>query len=487
MNLSETHALWAKKDFESALARSSSASRKIQTGTKLIGRDMDFGDLSASINVGSEKQYLQAEKTNLQNFLNFLDSQKSALLQADDLYKRMEVLAYSSLDVALSEGGNGLPGDKELLNKEFQEISASLEQLVDLEASGRRLFGGIRSDFTEGLQDRKGLTPPNLPQVITKDVYATSGKISIEFCPGEAEDQIWVFQGEVPQELSSYFAVPTGGGKSDTAGLTNKLYEYFDGSKEPNFQGIFTTGRWQTEGVSTAGRFDKFTIDFDTCTTELSFEFDDENVTAPGILPDNPSDSDILSADYKELFGEELRRRLELDGELLTNAPSGNNTTITMIGVNTGNTATYEVSAAFEPSLPYNDLTAPLSGDIFPAISFGAIDCSDISTSENALKALQQIDAQKDGVYDSLAQIAAAQSRYHFLADRLDHKDVDLEIAQSKISDADIAKESTAIAKEAITMQFAANAVSKSNNLMDALIEMTTKHFRSHVLDSILR
>ena len=58
----------------------------------------------------------------------------------------------------------------------------------------------------------------------------------------------------------------------------------------------------------------------------------------------------------------------------------------------------------------------------FPAISFGAIDCSDISTSENALKALKQIDAQKNGLYDSISQISAAESRYSLMIDQMDRQ-----------------------------------------------------------------
>ena len=44
------------------------------------------------------------------------------------------------------------------------------------------------------------------------------------------------FSREVPDELSSYFKAPSGGGNADTAGLTDKLYEYFDGTKDDNFQ-----------------------------------------------------------------------------------------------------------------------------------------------------------------------------------------------------------------------------------------------------------
>ena len=175
-----------------------------------------------------------------------------------------------------------------------------------------------------------------------------------------------------------------------------------------------------------------------------------------------------------------------MDGELLINAPSGNSSKITMIGINTGNLFTYEVTASL-PSLPYNDLSIGSTDEIFNAISFGAIDCSDISTSENALKALDQIDAQKSLIYDSLAQIAAADSRYSMMMDDLDQQRVNLGIAHSRIVDADIAKEAVSLVKEGIRMQVSTSAISKSTNMMDSLIELTTKHFRSRVLDPILR
>ena len=40
------------------------------------------------------------------------------------------------------------------------------------------------------------------------------------------------FQGELPSALDSFFQPPAGGGNADTSGLSDKLYEYFDGSKD---------------------------------------------------------------------------------------------------------------------------------------------------------------------------------------------------------------------------------------------------------------
>ena len=73
------------------------------------------------------------------------------------------------------------------------------------------------------------------------------------------------------------------------------------------------------------------------------------------------------------------------------------------------------------------------------------------------------------------------------MIDQMDRQGVNLEHAHGRISDIDVARESTTLAKEAISMQFSTAMSAKSNDLMDALIDMTTKHFRSHVLDSVLR
>ena len=47
------------------------------------------------------------------------------------MYQRMEQLAFSSLDVTKSEAGANGSADKDLLNKEFQEISDTLIDMLD--------------------------------------------------------------------------------------------------------------------------------------------------------------------------------------------------------------------------------------------------------------------------------------------------------------------------------------------------------------------
>ena len=463
MNLSSTVSTQAMTHFDNAVRSLNISSRRVQTGNRFEASTSDNAGLAVSMKMDFDEVKNRSQKINIQNFITLLQSQNDALSQAGDIYKRMSELALQATDVTLSEGGSNTLSDKELLNKEFGELSKELSQLIELQINGRRLFGGVKADFTDGLQDRNDFTPENLPQVSTKDVQATQGKITLNLSPGGAPDQIWIFQGEIPSDLSHFLEAPSDGSNSNTDGLTKALYEYFDGSKDPDFQGIFTTGEWKTFKTSSHEYYDQFVIDFDTCDASLEASYHKENQGRDG-------------------FAEDLRKQLEQDGELLLNSPDGNSTFITMIGVNTGNTFTYEVTAAFEPSLPYNDIEIPGTDEIFPAISFGEIQCADISTTKNALNALGEVDAALNNLIDSQANIAAVQSRYQFTLDQSSLAEVSIEHANSRISDADMAAESTNIAKQMLKMNMATNVVKKSTNMADSLIALTTNHFRSHVL-----
>lgn len=461
MNLTSTVSTQAMTQFDNAVRSLNVSSRRVQTGSRFEASSSDNAGLAVSMKMDFEQSRNLGLKNNLQNFITLLQSQDGSLNQVGEIYNRMSSLAVTATDPILSESGS--QSDKQLLNREFSELSDELKNFIDLQVNGRRLFGGVKADFTDGLQDRNDFSPTNLPQLSSKDVYSTQGKITLELSPGKAADQIWMFQGELPARLKEYFEAPANGRNSDTGGLTDVLYEYFDGKKDSSFQGIFTTGAWKTSGASWDEYYDKFVIDFDTCDTQLEAFYHGEN-------------------DGKAGLAQDLQANLESKGEFLLGVPSGNSTTITMIGVNAGNKATYEVKAAFEPSLPYNDIKVPGTDDVFPAISFGEIKCSDISTTENALKAMGEIDAQLQNLINSRASIAAALNRYQFQIEKMSHDEVDLEQAKSRISDTDMAAESTNIAKQMLKMNMATNVVKKSTNMADSLIALTTNHFRSHVL-----
>ena len=457
MELTNYSFLQSRRDHIQSNAEMKIASDRLSKGNRLESGKRDVGALGVDARLRSSRIHDRAEKINLQNFHTFLQAQSDGLSRARTIYDRMGVLASRVLDPTINER------DNQQLNKEFSELSSELDNLVKKKVNGKLLFGGKSADFTDGLTDT--LATRAIPLRESQDVQSTSGKISISLSPGTAADQIWVFQGKLPSEFDEYFDASTYNNSvpnhSDDLArlneLNTKLYSHF------NTHGIFTTGPWQTDGNANDNNFDTFEVEYDSCNVNVTPSFDDDN---------NAS------------FGKTLYDNLVASGDLRTNIPPGDSTFITMIGVNAGNTAIYNVKASFTPTLPYNDILIPSSGQTFPAISFGNLGCSDISTEENANKVLSALDAELTNLTDSMANIAAAQSRYQNEIESLEEKEVTSEVSISRISDTDFAKEAISFTKSKLKSEMSAQIMSKTSRMKDLLIPLTTNHFRSHVLSS---
>ena len=464
MELTNYSFLNARNDYNSSLVLGNQATKRISSGDKLINKE-DVGALGQKIGLRSDRLHVNSRRITLQNFITFLDSQQKSLEQVKGIYDRMSILAHKALDPTFTESANSHSSDKDFLNKEFQELSVELDGILSKRVNGQLLFGGKSADFTDGLLDEAstGATP----QKISIDVGTTKGKMTIELSPGTAPDQIWMFQGELPAELNEYFDANTylNNGNffdpTDSArlqDLNDKLYTAFEKN------GIFTTGPWQTQGSADALNYDKFEVEFNTCDVKVTPSFNGNNGA----------------------FGANLYGTLTANKSLRTNVPSGESTIITMIGVNSGNTAIYRVNASFEPDLPYNDLEVPGSSDIYPAISFGNIDCSNINESTKAKRVLENLQGELDNLNNSMAQVAASQKRYEYEIEHMEGINISYEAAGGRISDAGFAREATALARSSIKKGLATQVMSNSSNLKDILIPLTTNHYRSHVLSSSL-
>jgi flagellin-like hook-associated protein FlgL len=429
----------------------------------------------------------------MQNFNTFLDTQQKTLQQVRGIYERMSNLAHQALDPTLTESSSGKRSDKDLLNTEFNVLASELDSILDRKVNGQLLFGGVSADFTEGVSDDDGSTLT--PYKTTVDVGTTSGTMTIKFSTGRAPDQIFLFQGELPSTLNSYFKAETYTGNDDAQRdrlieLQDKLYEEFKS------KGIFTTGPWATPGsakpinesipTSDPNRnFDTFDIEFNSCEINVTKTFDpDNNVITSGTNNNSTAESDKYGqAQYDELMNM---------GKLIERSPDGKSTSLTMVGLNynksgtRANKAIYEIDAKFTPSLPYNDINIPTTGDVYKAISFGKIECSNINNSEKALKVLSNLDAEIANLTNSMAQVASSMRRCESEINHMENTDVFNETALGRISDTDYAKESTQLAKESIRMGLATQVMSNTTRLNDVLIPLTTNHFRSSVLSATL-
>jgi flagellin-like hook-associated protein FlgL len=501
MQLTNYSFLDSRKNYISSLSQQRIASDRVSNGNRFENAGTDVGALGQDARLRSVRLQMQSRRVALQNFNTFLDTQQKTLQQVRGIYERMSSLAHQALDPTLTESSSGKRSDKDLLNTEFNVLASELDSILDRKVNGQLLFGGVSADFTKGVSDDDNSTLT--PYKTTVDVGTTSGTMTIKFSTGKAPDQIFLFQGKLPSTLDSYFDassyIGTDNNKRDRLiELQNELYDRFED------QGIFTTGPWATPGSAkvidetkletdplgnnTANiirNHDTFEIKFNSCEIDVTKKFDVDNNSARwGANNNNTAETDK--------YGQEQYDELKSLGLLKERSPDGDSTSLTMVGLNynksgTGaNKAIYEIDAKFTPSLPYNDINIPTTGDVYPAISFGKIECSNINNSEKALKVLSNLEAEIANLTNSMAQVASSRRRYESEINHMENTDVFNESALGRISDTDYAKESTQLAKESIRMGLATQVMSNTTRLTDVLIPLTTNHFRGEGLSSTL-
>ena len=87
---------------------------------------------------------------------------------------------------------------------------------------------------------------------------------------------------------------------------------------------------------------------------------------------------------------------------------------------------------------------------------------------------------------EMLSQNGAEQSRLNMAHENLENHYIFNEQSNSRISDADTAKEATRLAESSLKMNLATQVMSSASRITDLLTPLTTEHFRSHVLSSTL-
>ena len=219
MQLTNFSYLNARNDYNSSLVKHSPSLNRLSTGEKLHGPDKDLGAIGQEATLRNSRLAMNSKRVSMQNFVTFLDTQQQTLQQVRGIYDRMSTLSHQALDPTLSTSSNGVNGDKELLDKEFTVLAEELDSILDRKVNGQLLFGGTAADFTDGIQDTDNVDAT--PLRITKDVKTTSGKITVKLAPGGAEDQIWVFQGDLPASLNPYFDRSTAAAGSSQRQLMN--------------------------------------------------------------------------------------------------------------------------------------------------------------------------------------------------------------------------------------------------------------------------
>ena len=494
MILTNTATNLSQNEYSKALNNYSSAMRRISAGVKIQSSSCNSGGLSQSIRLKSEDLIDKAYKQNLQNTRSFIKEQETGLNKVLLIYNRMEQLAISASSPFTSDDHRA---DYDF---EFKALVEELRGIIDSKYNGQTLFdetllcGGVKN-IPLGELDLVANKPSNVDHAIRAEsvpLDTPAGTISFRVNSGTGGDiyRVWVgdicifsaggtYQGppgsHTQQHNDPSFNFPPGShwrtsdnaktgdddlfeitfapGEMTTYKITPGASNDADGDGFSNFNSFnAASGLYdviETKKIPDSSTASSLTVQIETKSIGIIYsEGNSANNDADGsgtqgisLIPDHPPKS--IKLDHS---GSEMEVAIKGFGTLYTESPLG--------------TGVHSLATLEEAKDTYNHLRGNPYGNA-QGTYFGEMKCV---------------------LEDRLSDVAKEIRRVDDEISRLENKQIFNEFAQEKILDTDVAQEAVNAAKSELQMSSAAQSISKSINVNDALIQLTKNHFDGSIL-----
>jgi len=470
--------------------------QRLAKGTKLERSGSDVGALSQSMRSRFEMMGDRSFITNLQNTRSFLNSQEAGLKKALEVYNRMEEIAIRATDPTLPDRA------RSDYNDDFKVLTEQLQEIMESEFNGRKLFNdslvcGGAKDIPLGQLDLNAGKPAGVSHAVRAqeiDVNSPAGTLSFRVNSGGVGDIYRVWMGDTcvfsagntftgPEHTQSYddpptFSFPGSGWRtSGSAGSgDDDLIEVSFAPGQPTTYKI-TPGASNDDGSGNSGlnTFDPATGLYANITTsDLPESFTSTMLTLQletgsiGIIyaeggsangdADNSGTPGVTFV--PDIF--ELPVTIDIQGNQMGLDPKG-------FGTLTGDSPVTGLPHGLDTMAKARDTLDHLRGNPYS-------DGSGVS----------YFGEEKCVISERLAAVGAEINRIDLEIEELQNQVTNGEQASGRISDADMAREATALAKNSLKMGLAEQVMSKSARLKDILIPLTTEHYRSSVLSSTL-
>ncbi len=436
--------------------------RRITTGKRMVRASDDPGATSVASNLDVTNRQRAALRTNLQNTRTYLDAQADALTKVHRTYERMGVVATQSLDAVLSDA------DRAALDVEFQELAASLDEILSDKFNGVRLFnqnvrcGGVQDI---GLNDLVHLTTAgHVIRVQIFDAQATGGTLSFEVNSGRNGEVYRIFQGTT--EIFSAGDSFINGDPTANQG--------FGFPPPPN---PIVSNRWQTSGSASNGDFDKFTVSFGPGKpTTFAIDYGASN---PNAFSGPASSPKFFNQ------GPNAQGQLVVDGGIIQTADLSPTSTGTNVTLQVETNSIYQIqNATFAPEGLDTEVAISENGDTMSlsAKGFSTMSGYDVTTSANAQAALAKLAIEDDCVLNErMGAVRAEVARVDQRLDELAGSLVQGEAAYGRVADLDYAKEMTTFATNSMQLNVMTSSMATANRATDVLMPLTTEQFNSAV------
>jgi flagellin-like hook-associated protein FlgL len=523
MQLTNYSFLDSRNNYLSAKSFHKVAMQRLSTGTKLERAGSDAGALSQSMRSRFEMMGDRSFITNLQNTRSFLHSQEAGLNKALETYNRMEEISIRATDPTLRQS------DRYAYSKEFAELQGQLSEIMKGKFNGRRLFNdtlvcGGSKDIPLGQLDLAGGKPAGIKHAVRAqevDVNSPAGTISFRVNSGTEGDIYRVWMGNT--------CVFSAGGAFAGPDHT-QAYDFANGASTFDYND--PNEGWRTSGSA-------FSQDDDLIEVKFAPGKPTEYRITPGDTNDNgrqPLDGSLAGSvaddgisDFNSPSGtpgQYDNLPVTLYDNIITNdLPASATSTMLTLQIETesigviyaeGNSANNDADNSGTPAVSFvpDIFELPVTIDIhgnqmgLDPKGFGTVDGESpvagaphtLDTVAAARDTLDHLRGNKysDGsgasyygeekciVSERLAAVGAEINRINLEIEGLQNQVVHGEQSIGRISDADMAREATQLAKASLKLNLAEQIMSKSARLKDILIPLTTNHHRGAVLSSTL-
>jgi len=196
-------------------------------------------------------------------------------------------------------------------------------------------------------------------------------------------------------------------------------------------------------------------------------------------------DREALNMEYQQLIKEiddvadktEFNKKKLINGDLDGSTGGGGTTAIIQIGANKGDTLSINIASMSSGSLgEYDAATATFDLDTgkISSVPTGAstLASSAVSSQADAADAIAIVDGALNMVSMLRAALGAKQNRLEFKIQNLDNSAENLQAAESRIRDTDMAKEMTAFIKNNILFQASTAMLAQANSLPQGVLQL---------------
>ncbi len=483
----------------SSIAKRKIASDRASAGKILERSGKNVGALSHATKLSLESKTDRLYLNNLRNAQSFLGAQEQGLQRTHQIYAKMEELSQKASSPFTNQS------ERDYYESEFQSLKAQLNELAEQKFQGRPLYNkyvycGEPEPKDFGELNLTTQTWSHAIRAATNDIGMNSGTINFRVNSGVGGDIYRVWLGDTL--LMSMGGVPSDSSLDHTQDYTNSK----DGSLN-EISSSFPGKGWRTSGWASNGDDDLVTLTFgpgiDTTYEITPGGTNDDGAEAGSTANDGISDynTHVGNGKYDNIY---VLPKMPLDFD-----PTSTDLTLQIetksVGIiyKEGNSSgSGETSdgmehsgVIFTPQLPPITFAKDSHGNdlSFVANGFDLLEDRSIASPISAKETFDALNGTtgKMGEIQCLLteRIGALASESNRISSEIQAIEAHIfngEIALGRITDADLAREATALAKESMRSQMAAQVMDESNKLKDLLIPLTTNHFRGAPLSASL-